>query len=176
MSWPATLFRTILTSMVGVVTTLIAVPIVMTIAAVNDSSPWIDRVIRMWSRVWLAMSGTHMTVIGSENIDPEQSYVVVANHLSILDIMACFLTMAIASGLPVLPMTIHGTYEAWRPGTLWVRGGHITTVVDAPILTTGLMQQDSGDLTKQAYEIIAGRVGELGGQISFDGPPVRGEK
>jgi 1-acyl-sn-glycerol-3-phosphate acyltransferase len=74
--------------------------------------------------------------------------------------------MAIASGLPVLPVTIHGTFEAWRPGTLWVRGGQITTVIDAPIPTTGLFQQDSGELAKQAYEIIAGRVSEMGGHIS----------
>lgn len=246
MSWFATLFRTIFTSIGGVVTTLVAVPIVMTIAAINDSSPWIDRVIRAWSHAWLAVSGTHLTVVGDENIDRDQSYIVVANHLSTLDIMACFLTvrlpirylakkelfqipilaqgmravgivevdraarssihaqvnrqsqeliakgrsliifpegtrprsgaldpfkkgaftMAIASGLPVLPVTIHGTFEAWRPGTLWVRGGQITTVIDAPIPTTGLFQQDSGELAKQAYEIIAGRVSEMGGHIS----------
>ncbi len=246
MSWFATLFRTILTSIAGVVTTLVAVPIVMTIAAINDSSPWIDRVIRVWSRAWLAVSGTHLTVVGDENIDRDQSYIVVANHLSTLDIMACFLTvrlpirylakkelfqipilaqgmravgivevdraarssihaqvnrqsqeliakgrsliifpegtrprngaldpfkkgaftMAIASGLPVLPVTIHGTFEAWRPGTLWVRGGQITTLIDAHIPTTGLFQQDSGELAKQAYEIIAGRVSEMGGHIS----------
>lgn len=246
MSWPVTLFRTVATSVVGVTSTLLAVPIVVTIAAVNDSSPWIDRVIRTWSRVWMAASGTHLTIVGGENIDLTQSYVVVANHLSTLDIMACFLTvrlpirylakkelfkipilaqgmravgiievdrsahssihaqvnrqsqelitkgrsliifpegtrprngaldpfkkgaftMAIASGLPVLPMTIHGTYEAWRPGTLWVRGGEITTVVDQPLPTTGMTQHDSGDLTKRAHEIIAGRVGEMGGEIS----------
>jgi 1-acyl-sn-glycerol-3-phosphate acyltransferase len=246
MSWLTTVLRTIATSIVGVISTLVAAPVVMFIAWINDSSPWIDRVIRTWSRIWLAVSGTKLTVVGSENLDRTQSYVVVANHLSTLDIMACFLTvpipirylakkelfripilaqgmravgiievdrsahsaihnqvnkqsqeliakgrsiiiypegtrprngaldpfkkgaftMAIASQLPVLPVTIHGTYEAWKPDTFWVRGGHITTIIDPPIFTAGLNQQDSSDLTKQVYEVIAGRVAELGGRIS----------
>lgn len=246
MSWPVTLIRTFLTSIVGVISTLVAAPIVIVVAAVNDTSPWIDRVIRTWSRIWMAASGTKLTVVGSENIDPTMSYVVVANHLSTLDIMACFLsvplpirylakkelfripilaqgmrsvgivevdrqarsaihqqvnaqsqeliskgrsliiypegtrprngaldpfkkgafTMAIATQLPVLPVSIHGTYEAWKPETLWVRGGEVMTIIDPAISTIGMTQQDSNDLTKTAYEIISGRVSEMGGRIS----------
>lgn len=246
MSWFVTLFRTIVTSIVGVISTLIAAPLVMVIAAVDDRSPWIERVIRSWSRVWLSVSGTDLTVVGSENIDPDRSYVVVANHLSTLDIMVCFLavplpirylakrelfripilaqgmravgivevdrsarsaihaqvnaqsneliakgrsliiypegtrprngaldpfkkgafTMAIASQLPVLPVTIHGTYEAWKPDTLWVRGGTVTAFIDPPIATVGMTQEDSGRLTKTAYTVIANRVAEKGGRIS----------
>lgn len=246
MSVFVTLFRTIFTSFVGVISTLIAAPVVMVIAAVTDTSPWIERVIRVWSRVWLAASGTKLTVVGAENIDPNQSYVVMANHQSTLDIMACFLavplpirflakkelfripilaqgmrsvgiievdrsaraaihrqvnqqsqeliakgrsliiypegtrprdgnlypfkkgafTMAIASQLPVLPVAIHGTYEAWKPGKLWVRGGQVTTVVDPPIPTAGMTQPDATELTKKAYEVIANRVAEMGGGIS----------
>lgn len=240
------MFRWIATSIVGVVSTLIAAPTVMVIAAVNDTSPWIERVIRIWSRVWLSVSGTELTVVGSENIEAGKSYVVVANHLSTLDIMVCFLsvplpirylakkelfripilaqgmravgiievdrsarsaihaqvntqskeliakgrsliiypegtrprngaldpfkkgafTMAIASQLPVLPVTIHGTYEAWRPGTLRVHGGRVTAIIDPPIDTVGMTQQDSGQLTGTAYRVIAGRVAEMGGRIS----------
>lgn len=238
--------RSILTSIIGALSTLIAAPIVIIIAAVNDTSPWIDRVIRTWSRIWMGVSGTRLTVVGSENIDTSASYVVVANHLSTLDIMVCFLsvpipirylakkelfripilaqgmrsvgivevdrqarsaihnqvntqskeliskgrsliiypegtrprsgaldpfkkgafTMAIASQLPVLPLTIYGTHEAWKPDTLWVRGGEVTAIIDAPVPTNGMTQQDSGDLTKTVYEIIAGRVSEMGGRIS----------
>lgn len=74
-------------------------------------------------------------------------------------------TMAIASQLPILPVTIHGTYQAWRPGTLWVRGGPVTVIVDPPVETEGMTQQDAGNLTKQVYGIIADRVGEMGGSI-----------
>lgn len=245
MAWPVTLFRTIATSLVGVFATLVAAPLVMVIAVVNDTSPWIDKVIRAWSRLWLGVSGTKLTVVGAERIDPGRSYVVVANHLSTLDIMACFVavpipirylakkelfripilaqgmravgivevdrsarsaihaevnrksravvekgrsliiypegtrprdgaldpfkkgafTMAIASRLPVLPVTIHGTYEAWKPGTLWVRGGPVTIIIDEAIPTDDMTQSDSGPLTRKVYEIIANHVGEMGGSI-----------
>ncbi len=245
MAWLTTLLRTFVASIVGLVATLIAAPAVVVIAAVNDSSPWIDRVIRTWSRAWLAASGTQLNIVGGEHVDVDESYVVVCNHLSTLDIMACFLavplpirylakkelfripllaqgmraigiievdrsarsavhaevnrrakelvekrrsliiypegtrprdgvldpfkkgafTMAIASGLPVLPVTIHGTYEAWRPGTLWVKGGEIIVIVDKPIPTIGLTQSDSNDLTNQVYRTIANRVSAMGGAI-----------
>jgi 1-acyl-sn-glycerol-3-phosphate acyltransferase len=245
MAWLVTLLRTALTSVVGLVVTLIAAPTVVIIAAFNDSSPWIDRVIRVWSRAWLAASGTKLTIVGKENVDPDESYVVVCNHLSTLDIMACFLavplpirylakkelfripllaqgmraigiievdrsarsavhadvnrrakelvekgrsliiypegtrprdgvldpfkkgafTMAISSHLPVLPVAIHGTYQAWRPGTLWVKGGEVIVIVDKPIPTDGLGQPDSGELTGQVYRIIADHVGTMGGAI-----------
>ena len=245
MTWLTTLLRTFVTSVVGLIATLVAAPTVVVIAAINDSSPWIDRIIRAWSQAWLTASGTKLNVVGGENVDVEKSYVVVCNHLSTLDIMACFLavplpirylakkelfripllaqgmravgiievdrsarsavhaevnrrakelvekgrsliiypegtrprdgvldpfkkgafTMAIASSLPVLPVTIHGSYQAWRPGTLWVRGGEITVIVDEPIPTTGLTQSDSGDLTRQVYRIIADHVSAQGGAI-----------
>jgi 1-acyl-sn-glycerol-3-phosphate acyltransferase len=246
MSWLATLLRTVLTSIVGVVTTIVAVPIVMTIAAVSDTSPWIDRIIRTWSRAWLAASGSKLTITGQANIDPDASYIVVANHLSTLDIMACFLavplpirylakkelfripilaqgmravgivevdrsarsavhaevnrkaeelvakgrsliiyaegtrprdgrlhpfkkgafTMAIASQLPIVPVTIHGTYDAWKPDTLWVHGGPITAVVEEPILTAGMTKEDAGALAEEVHNIISKRLLEVGGRVA----------
>ncbi|MDH3462858.1 MAG: 1-acyl-sn-glycerol-3-phosphate acyltransferase [Acidimicrobiia bacterium] len=248
MSWLATLIRTTLVSIVGFVTTVIAVPIVMTIAAISDTSPWIDRVIRVWSRAWLAVAGSKLTIEGQDNIEPGKSYVVVANHLSTLDIMACFLavpipirylakkelfripilaqgmraigivevdrsarsaihaevnrkaqelvakgrsliiyaegtrprdgqlhpfkkgafTMAIASQLPIVPVTIHGSYDAWKPDTLWVRGGPITAVVETPIPTKGLEKADAGALAEEVHTIIAKTLLELGGRVSDD--------
>ena len=189
--------RTIITVVVGVTATIVAVASIAVVIVINDSSPMIEKIIRGWSRVWLAVSGTKLEIEGAENIDPNRSYVVVANHLSALDIMACLLavplpirflakkelfrvpvlaqgmrmvgiievdreargavhaevnrqsreliekgrsliiyaegtrprngvmkpfkkgafTMAISSGLPVLPLSIHGSYEAWPPGT-----------------------------------------------------------
>jgi hypothetical protein len=44
--------------------------------------------------------------------------------------------------------------------------GEVTAIIDAPVPTNGMTQQDSGDLTKTVYEIIAGRVSEMGGRIS----------
>jgi 1-acyl-sn-glycerol-3-phosphate acyltransferase len=239
------LARTVVTVVAGVFATVLAVAAIAVIVLFNDTSPMIDRVIRAWSRVWLTASGTRLEVEGSDNIDPGQSYVVVANHLSSLDIMACLLavplpirflakkelfripvlaqgmrmvgiievdreargaihsavnrqsreliekgrsliiyaegtrprngvmkpfkkgafTMAIAAGLPVLPMSIHGSYEAWRPGTGLVRGGLIRVVIDKPVETEGLTSADTGELRDQVREVIAGRVEGMGGAV-----------
>jgi 1-acyl-sn-glycerol-3-phosphate acyltransferase len=237
--------RTILTVVAGVTATIVAVASIAVMVVINDSSPLIEKIIRAWSRVWLAASATKLEVDGAENIDPNRSYVVVANHLSTLDIMACLLavplpirflakkelfrvpvlaqgmrmvgiievdreargavhsevnrqsreliekgrsliiyaegtrprngvmkpfkkgafTMAIRSGLPVLPLSIHGSYEAWPPGTPLVRGGVIRVVLDKPVETEGMSTSDTGDLRDQVREVIAGRVEALGGAV-----------
>lgn len=239
-------FRTIVTWLVGVLATILCGTFVIIVAFINDTSPVIEKAIRMWSQTWLAVSGTHLTVTGQENIDMDHSYVVVSNHISTLDIMACFLavplpirylakkelfqvpllaqamravgiievdrsahsrvhaqvnrqakeilakkrsliiyaegtrprngimkpfkkgafTMAISSQLPVLPVAIHGTYEAMPPGTPWVRGGQVSMIVSPAIETTGLEHSDTGELRDRVYNLIAKQVIEMGGQVS----------
>jgi 1-acyl-sn-glycerol-3-phosphate acyltransferase len=229
-----------------VIATIVAVAVIAVIAVFDKTSPKIERVIRGWSRVWLMTSGTRLEVEGQENIDPNRSYVVVANHLSALDIMACVLavplpirflakkelfripvlaqgmrtvgiievdreargaihaevnrqskelialgrsliiyaegtrprngvmkpfkkgafTMAIATQLPVLPMSLHGSYEAWPPGRHLVRGGLIRVVLDKALETEGLGHSDTGDLRDQVQELISARVSEMGGVVS----------
>lgn len=247
MHWFVTVPRTILTWTVGVIATIIGAFLVVVIALINDTSPWIERVIWGWSRAWLIASGTKLEIEGQENVDPSQSYVVVANHLSSLDIMACFLavrlpirylakkelfrvpilaqgmravgiievdrdarsaihaevnrqakdliakkrsliiyaegtrprnglmrpfkkgafTMAIAAGLPILPLSIHGSYEAFTPGQPWVRGGTIRVVVDPAISTEGMGQADVTALRDRVQDLIANRVTSMGGKTSF---------
>ena len=245
MPGPTTIYRTIVTWVAGVFATIVGAISVMVLAFINPTSPRIESVIHWWSRVWLKASGTTVTVEGSENIDPDQSYVVVANHLSTLDIMVCFLavplpirylakkelfripllaqgmrsvgiievdraaraaihtsvnrqakdliehnrsliiyaegtrprdgvmkpfkkgafTMAIGSQLPILPLSIHGTYEAAVPGKPWFRGGPVTAIIDEAIPTAGMTQADADSLRDRVREIIAKRVSELGGPV-----------
>ncbi len=246
MQWPLILVRTIATWVAGVGATIIGAVAVLALVVVNPTSPGIETVIRWWSRVWLRASGTRLSVEGRDSIDPERSYVVVANHLSTLDIMVCFLavqlpirylakkelfripllaqamrsigiievdraargaihnsvnrqakdliankrsliiyaegtrprdgimkpfkkgafTMAISSQLPVLPLSIHGTYEAAVPGRPWFRGGNVTAIVDPPIETEGMTQADADALRDQVHEVISKRVSDLGGRVS----------
>lgn len=243
MRWVIILFRTIATWLVGILATIVGAIAALLIVVVNPSSPAIERVILWWSRMWLMASGTRVVVEGQENIDHSRSYVVVANHLSTLDIMVCFLalelpirylakkelfripllaqamravgiievdrsarsavhqvvnkqakdliasnrsliiyaegtrprdgvmkpfkkgafTMAIASQLPVLPLSIHGTYEAAVPGRPWFIGGTVTAIIDPAIPTEGLDQSDADALRDRVREIIATRVSHLGG-------------
>lgn len=239
------MLRTVVTWVAGVFATIVAATAALILAFASPTSPKIESVIRWWSKTWLAASGTRLTIEGSEHIDVGQSYVVVANHLSTLDIMVCFLavplpirylakkelfripllaqamraigiievdraarsaihfsvnrqakelikhkrsliiyaegtrprdgslkpfkkgafTMAIASGLPVLPVTIHGTYEAAAPGTPWFRGGPVTAVIDPAIPTAEMTAADANELRSRVYEIISGRVTAMGGRV-----------
>jgi 1-acyl-sn-glycerol-3-phosphate acyltransferase len=238
--------RTLITVIAGVTATILAVAVISIIVLFDDTSPVIDRIIRVWSRIWLVASRTDLVVEGQDNIDPDRSYIVVANHLSALDIMACLLavplpirflakkelfripvlaqgmrmvgiievdreargavhtdvnrqsreliekgrsliiyaegtrprngvmkpfkkgafTMAITSGLPVLPLSIHGSYQAWPPAKPLARGGSIRVIIDKPIETEGLSTSDTGELRDQVREVIAARVSSMGGEIA----------
>lgn len=245
MRWLLDVPRTLITVIAGVTATILAVAVISIIVLFDDTSPVIDRIIRVWSRIWLVTTRTDLVVEGQDNIDPARSYIVVANHLSALDIMACLLavplpirflakkelfripvlaqgmrmvgiievdreargavhtdvnrqsreliekgrsliiyaegtrprngvmkpfkkgafTMAITSGLPVLPLSIHGSYQAWPPGTPLARGGSIRVIIDKPIETEGLSTSDTGELRDQVREVIAARVSSMGGEI-----------
>jgi 1-acyl-sn-glycerol-3-phosphate acyltransferase len=234
-------FRTVLTLATGLIATLIAAPTVIVIARINPTSPLIEKIAHIWSRLWLITSGSTIEVRGQELVDRTRSHIVVANHLSVLDIMACFIavplpirflakkelfsvpilapamrsigivevdrgarsaiheqvnqqardlvasgrsviiypegtrsrngelrpfkkgafTMAIAGGIPVLPVTIAGTFEAWPPGRMWVRGGPIKVVIDQLIETSDMSREDTSSLAEQAREIIEKRYDEL---------------
>lgn len=246
MSWVVTALRTVLTWVVGVFTTIVCATALLVAASINDTSPVIEKIIFFWSRSWLVASGTSLEVIGQENIDPERSYVVVANHLSTLDIMVCFLatrlpirylakkelfyipllaqgmraigivevdrqartaihaqvnqqarrliskrrsliifpegtrprdgvmqpfkkgafTMALGSELPILPLSLHGTYQAAPSGKPWFHGGSVTAKIDPAIETEGLRHPDISALRDQVREVIAANVAEMGGQVA----------
>ena len=234
--------RTVLTLLVGVVATVVLGPIAIVVGHLRPTSPLIEKMIRLWSRLWLVPAGCRLEVRGRENVDPTRSYIVVANHLSNLDIMTCFLalpipirylakkelfqipilapamravgiievdrqargaavhdqvnrqakelirlgrsviiypegtrsrtgelqpfkkgafTMAVSTGLPILPVTIFGTYEAWRPDRPLIYGGRITVVIDPPITTEGLGRSDTNELRDRVHDLIGRRYAEL---------------
>ena len=241
MRWIAIAIRTALTWFAGAVVTIFCSTVILITAFINDTSPLIERLIALWSMTWLKVSGTKLTVTGREHIDHDRSYVVVANHLSTLDIMSCFLavdlpirylakaelfkipilaqgmraagiievdrsargaihatvnrqakeliakkrslviypegtrprngvmkpfkkgafTMAVAGQLPILPVSIHGAYDAAPPGKPWFYGGHIRVMIDPALETAGKTQADTGDLRDQTRELIARRIAEM---------------
>lgn len=87
--------RTLLTLTAGVLATLVASAVVIVASRLRPASPVIEKTARAWSRVWLGAAGVELEVTGADNIDQGRSYVVVANHTSTLDIMACFVAVPI---------------------------------------------------------------------------------
>jgi 1-acyl-sn-glycerol-3-phosphate acyltransferase len=233
-------FRTALTLVVGVAVTLFFAPVVIVLARIKPTTPLIEACARAWSRTWLWAAGCSLEINGSEYVDRDRSHVVVANHLSVLDIMVCFLavplpirflakkelfavpilapamrsigivevdrearslvhekvnrqakalvasgrsliiypegtrsrdgslrafkkgafTMAIAGGIPVLPVTVSGTYQAWPPGKLWVFGGQLRADIHPPIETKDMGRDDTTRLAEQARSAIASALAE----------------
>ncbi|HLU51970.1 MAG TPA: lysophospholipid acyltransferase family protein [Acidimicrobiia bacterium] len=231
----ADLLRTVVTYVGGVLITVVCAIAAIIVSAVSPGSDAIEKVIHLWSTTWLRISGTRLRVVGAEVVDTSRSYVVVANHESAFDIMACFLavpvpirflakkelfripllaqamkaigivevdrqarvaiheqlneqakaliaagrsviiypegtrtrtgalgpfkkgafTIALGLGLPILPVAIEGSYEAWRPGSFLIKGGEITVTIEAPIETDGLERADANDLRDRAREVIA---------------------
>lgn len=85
--------RTIWLAVVAFFTTVPLSSMVVAVAAVRSTSPWIDRIARLWARGLVRAAGVELQVEGLERIDPAQRYILVANHYSYLDIPCLLVTI-----------------------------------------------------------------------------------
>lgn len=193
-----------------------------------------ERIIQLWSMVFLAAAPVRHTVAGVENIKPGTQYFFLSNHLSNFDIPLLFRSiptpirflakkelykipvfaqalhvagivkidrgagassyaainegvarakehgyslivypegtrsrdgdlhpfkkgafrMAIVTQLPVIPVTINGTWEVWPPGSKLFYGGNATVVIHEPIETAGMTAADIDTLRSRVHETI----------------------
>ena len=74
-------------------------------------------------------------------------------------------TLAIKGGIPIIPITIHGTYEIMPRTTKRVKKGNVRVVIDPPIETTGLTMQDRRQLMQEVERLIRANLP----------PPARGQ-
>ena len=203
-------------------------------AMVRPDSPFIEWLIRLWSRIFLLAARAKLTVEGRDDVSADGQYVFVANHISNLDIPVMFLTapvpirylakkevykipivatamrkigivrvdrergsavhaevnagvaaakarghsliifpegtrsrtgefqgfkkgafrIAIANDLPVVPVTIQGTWEVWPPGSKLFYPGEVKSIVHEPIPTVDLTLTDINDLRDRVHEVI----------------------
>lgn len=63
--------------------------------------------------------------------------------------------IAIANQLDIIPVTIAGSWESWRPHSRIVTGGPIRTVIHEPISVAGLTVTDIDDLRSRTHAVIA---------------------
>ena len=66
--------------------TLLFAATIVIYGAFRPASPMHDRILRLWSTLYLRIPPVTVTVQGVDKIDPHQRYVVTANHLSMFDI------------------------------------------------------------------------------------------
>ncbi len=69
--------------------------------------------------------------------------------------------IAVRTGLPILPTTIAGSYEAWLPRAKIIRGGTITVAIGAPIPTQNLTVDDAPGLQESVRSTIEKTLVEL---------------
>jgi 1-acyl-sn-glycerol-3-phosphate acyltransferase len=62
--------------------------------------------------------------------------------------------IAVQNQMPLLPVTIAGTNNVWRPGENRWRGGNVKMVFHPPIPTTGLGDADIDALHEQVHRLI----------------------
>lgn len=75
---------------VAIVITLTHSMLTMLLASVRSASPLIDRVIRFWARTLVRAAGIDLQVENGHRIEPDERYILVANHYSYLDIPCVF--------------------------------------------------------------------------------------
>src|SRR6516165_2622162 len=81
-------WRTAPTVAVGITATATAAAFLCCRPARSVDRRAVDRATRGWAAAWLRAAGAHVTVLGAENIERGQAYLVVCNHQSNLDSMA----------------------------------------------------------------------------------------
>jgi 1-acyl-sn-glycerol-3-phosphate acyltransferase len=91
------MFKSIINLLYATRSLLIVVPNTLfwaTIGALSTYTPWaksgIEFVGKWWGWINLRLNGVKIIHKGLENIDPQQTYMVIANHKSYLDIYAIF--------------------------------------------------------------------------------------
>lgn len=79
-------------------------------------------------------------------------------------------SIAVSAQMPVLPVTVYGSYQVWTPERPIIRGGKtITVVIDPPIPTDGLTSTDVSELRDRTRSVIASRFSALGGTVDTVG-------
>ncbi len=69
--------------------------------------------------------------------------------------------IAIANDLTIVPVTVEGTWEIWRPGAKTVTPGHIRTLIHEPIPTADLSLGDIDHVRDRARDAIVEGWGRL---------------
>jgi 1-acyl-sn-glycerol-3-phosphate acyltransferase len=82
------MIRTLFAWVVGLSTTLVVGMAVIFLSLFHSSGNLSHRVARFWGKIQVWTTGTKVTVLGLEHIDPRKSYILVSNHQSFFDIFS----------------------------------------------------------------------------------------
>lgn len=66
-----------------------------------------------------------------------------------------FVHLAIATGLPVVPVIFHGAHHTWRLGSWKLRAGELPVFVLPPIDTSGWREETAGEHAAEVHALFA---------------------
>ena len=84
------MLRTIWAAIVGILASVFFAVAVLCIAALRSTSQLIDGLIRLWARIVVKGAGIDLHAEGTELVDRQQRYILIANHSSYYDIPCIF--------------------------------------------------------------------------------------
>jgi 1-acyl-sn-glycerol-3-phosphate acyltransferase len=109
-----------------------------------------NRLMQHWSRMLLAVSFVRVKVTGAEKLDPEQSYVVVANHSSYMD------TPAIIGAMPLQLRFFakKGLFSIPFLGWHLTRAGHLPVVRGDPRKSLKAMSEGAKLIRERGISVL----------------------
>ncbi len=84
------MLRLVWLAIVAVLVTIPCASATIAVAAVNSTSPLIEKIIRFWAKTLVRAAGITLRAENVEVIEPGKRYILVANHYSYLDIPCIF--------------------------------------------------------------------------------------
>lgn len=228
------MLRTLFFMLILALDTLWAATSVIIFGIFNPYSRINSAIMRLWARILVWAAGINVQVEGLENIRPDTSYIITANHQSHIDIPVLVASLpisiriiskkelfkipvfgwgmvaagilkidrsnrkqafntlkraeelirkhrlsilafpegtrsrdgrvhpfkkgpfvlAINTKVPVLPVSIIGTFRVLPKGTIRLRPGRIQVLIHPPIPTDGMQYRDRNKLMEQTYQIV----------------------
>ena len=82
--------RTLWTGFIAVLVTIPLAFATLVVAMVRSNAGLIDRIIRLWARSIVRAAGIDLRAEGTEAVDRQQRYIIIANHYSYFDIPCIF--------------------------------------------------------------------------------------
>jgi 1-acyl-sn-glycerol-3-phosphate acyltransferase len=80
------MLRTVWLTLVAFASTVVLAGMTTIVALFRSTSPWIDRLARLWGKSLVKAAGIDLHTEDLHRIDPSKRYILVANHYSYLDI------------------------------------------------------------------------------------------
>ena len=104
------------------------------------------RIARAWARMLLKVSGVRLQAEGVEKLDPNASYVLVANHMSYMDIPAVLASIP----LEVRFFAKRGLFQIPFLGTHLRRAGHLQVVRGDPRASLKILHEAAHRLRQES--------------------------